>query len=92
MMNAAQVRALFEREAVLLGSRDGVPLYRVVELFGKRAAAFVEATRGDTRIGNTYGIGDFQLPYVTYCGFVQAASYANVEEIGRDRHRVSLQR
>ena len=36
-MNAAQVRAAFEREAILLGREDRVPEDRAVALFGKEA-------------------------------------------------------
>lgn len=37
MLNNTQVKELFEREAVLLGSSDGVPCYRAAELFGENA-------------------------------------------------------
>lgn len=82
MLNSNQVKELFEQEAVLIGGRDGVPLYRVRELFGDRAAGF--AAGGDSNYGgdhSLFGVGDFQLPYVTYTGFQRAASFANVENI-----------
>lgn len=37
MLNKAQVNVLFAREAILLGSKDGVPMERVQELFGQEA-------------------------------------------------------
>ena len=36
-MNAAQVKAAFERESILLGREDLVPEGRAVALFGKEA-------------------------------------------------------
>ena len=80
MLNSTQVKQLFEREAILIGTDDGV--------FGRRAAQF--ACNPRERLGNTFGIGDFQLDYLTYRGFQQAASYANVEEIARAQGRESV--
>ncbi len=39
ILSKAQVDALFQREAVLLGDSDGVPEFRAVALFGKEAVA-----------------------------------------------------
>lgn len=80
MLNSKQVKELFENEAVLIGSRDVVPLYRVRELFGDRAAGFVDG-KYEQKWSNLFGVGDFQLPYVTFEGFQYAASFANVEEV-----------
>lgn len=82
MLNNNQVMELFQKEAILLGTNDAVPLYRVAELFGKRAAGF--AVRGNSLRSpgyNAFGVGDYTLPYLTYEGFKAAASFANVEEI-----------
>ena len=43
ILNKAQVDALFRREAVLIGTEDAVPFFRVKALFGKAA---VEHARG----------------------------------------------
>lgn len=80
MLNNKQVKELFEKEAVLIGSRDAVPLYRVRELFGDRAAGYITLLSNDSRY-RLFGVGDFQCPYVTIDGFQSAASFANVEEI-----------
>lgn len=80
MLNNNQVKELFEKEAVLIGSRDAVPLYRVRELFGDRAAGYLTTAHGSERY-NIFGVGDFQCPYVTVDGFRAAASFANVEAI-----------
>lgn len=81
MLNSNQVKELFEKEAILIGSQDAVPLYRVRELFGDRAAGFAIRSGGWGNGNNLFGVGDFQLPYVTLSGFQKAASFANVEEI-----------
>ena len=81
MLNSNQVKELFEKEAILIGSKDAVPLYRVRELFGDRAAGFAIRSGGWGNGNSLFGVGDFQLPYVTFSGFQNAASYANVEEI-----------
>lgn len=41
-LSKSQVDTLFEQEAVLFGTNDGVPEYRVVELFGQWAATWTE--------------------------------------------------
>lgn len=87
MLNSTQVKHLFEREAILIGTADGVPVYRAAEVFGRQAARF--ACNPRERLGNCFGIGDFQLDYLTYQGSQQAASYANVEEITRVQGRES---
>ncbi len=88
MLNSTQVKQLFEREAILIGTADGVPVYRAAEVFGHQAAQF--ACNPSEYLGSTFGIGDFQLDYLTYRGFQQAASYANVEEIARVQGRESV--
>lgn len=40
MLNNTQIKQLFEREAMLIGTADGVPVYRAAEVFGRRAAQF----------------------------------------------------
>ena len=45
-MNNEQVTALFERECLLIGERDVVPLYRVTEIFGEWAAQWFDQRRG----------------------------------------------
>lgn len=71
------VDELFRREAVLLGSADGVPEYRASFLFGEAAVDFAR------RAGNVngYGIGDFTLMYLSYKGFLDAASFYNVQQL-----------
>lgn len=81
-MNIAQVKALFEREAVLLGSRDGVPDYRVATLFGEAAVRFAHSMDNNSHknvVG--YGTGDYTLFGLSLQGFMVAASYFNVQQL-----------
>ena len=80
MRNSAEVKRLFEREAVLFGTSDGMPEYRAVQLFGEEAVAFAMKTSG----GNGYGIGDFTAMYLTERGVHIAATYLNVKEIEQE--------
>lgn len=41
-LNRAQADTLFDNEAILFGNTNGIPEYRIVELFGEWAAAFIE--------------------------------------------------
>ena len=45
-MNAAQVKAAFERESILLGREDRVPEDRAVVLFGKKAVDYARHLNG----------------------------------------------
>ena len=87
MMNSEQVKALFAHEAVLLGSKDGVPFYRTAEIFGEDAAEYAKRCgrkNNGARMAdyyNAFGVGDYICGYLTYKGFCCAAAYANVLEI-----------
>lgn len=41
-LNRVQADTLFDNEAILFGNTNGIPEYRIVELFGEWAAAFIE--------------------------------------------------
>lgn len=81
MFNSAQVKELFEKEAVLFGIRDGVLVERATELFGSKAIDFASKVAKDWI--NGFGVGNYTAYYLTFAGFQQAASFANVEEIER---------
>lgn len=87
MLNLEQAKALFAREAVFLGGNDGVPVSRAMELFGEKATQFAArlsfVRNGQTQIvySSFFGLGDYQIQYLTYRGFLQAATYANALEI-----------
>ncbi|MBP3312300.1 MAG: hypothetical protein J6L72_08715 [Butyricicoccus sp.] len=82
--NAEQVKAMFNKEAVLLGTSDMVPERRVICLFGNAAA---EHARRLGKLGeyfNGYGNGSFTADAFTYRGFQAAASYYNVSAIQKE--------
>lgn len=81
MLNNNQVKALFEKEAILIGSKDAVPAYRAAELFGAAAAEFVEHLGSNGTYRNRYTAGEYTLPYLNFKGFQAAATYQNIEEI-----------
>lgn len=80
-LNKTQVSALFEQEAVLMGTEDCVPECRAAELFGKEA---VEHARNmdraaPGRYADGYGVGDYTMSVLTFRGFQVAASFHNVQ-------------
>ncbi len=81
MLNSKQVDQLFQQNAVLFGSRDGVPEYRVTELFGEAAANFSIRLNRNGGNHSVYGTGDYGVPYFTYNGFQVAATYTNIQEV-----------
>ena len=82
MLNNSQVKEIFEREAILIGTSDGVPYYRAVELFGQEAADFAKRLCSNQGGASMYGIGeDYALEYFTLRGVQTAATYKNITEI-----------
>lgn len=84
ILNKAQVDALFQREAVLFGSQDGVPIFRVAALFGEGAVKHAQTLSGGCNY-NGYGVGDYTLTYLTIQGFRAAASFSNVQQLREQR-------
>lgn len=41
LLKKEEAEALFEKEAVMMVDRNGVPYYRVIDLFGEQAARFI---------------------------------------------------
>ena len=85
-LNKDQVAALFEREAVLLGTENSVPDFRAVALFGKKAvehAHTMNDSKGDRYVIG-YGIGDYTLLGLAFRGFQAAASFFNVQRLRRE--------
>ena len=83
MMNGTQVKALFEKEAVLFGAVEGVPENKAIELFGNGAVEFSKRLPGTNC--NGFGIGDYTAFYLTYRGFQMAATFVNVQELRKER-------
>lgn len=78
LLKSAEVKDLFQKEAILLGTMDGVPVDRAAKLFGEEAACF--AARYEHG-GNGFGIGDYTLSYLTFRGFQMAATFHNVSAL-----------
>lgn len=85
-LNKDQVAALFEREAVLLGTENRVPDFRAVALFGKKAVEHAHSMDASNPgyYANGYGIGDYTLDALTFRGFQAAASFFNVQRLRRE--------
>lgn len=86
-MNAAQVKAAFDREAILLGAEDRVPEYRAAALFSEGAVEHAHRLNGETTLGryvNGYGVGDYTLFALTYEGFRAVASWYNVQLVRKE--------
>lgn len=83
ILNKAQVDALFQREAVLIGTEDVVPAFRAAVLFGESAAKHAQSLPVG-RYSNGYGVGDFTLMYLTLRGFQAAASFYNVQQFRKE--------
>lgn len=78
LMNKAQVAELFQREAVLLGSRDVMPEVRAIELFGVRAVNFAKQMRDTHETCVGYGADGYIAFGLNLYGVQLAASYCNV--------------
>lgn len=85
-LNKAQVAALFEREAVLMGSEDMVPEHRAAALFGKDAVEHAKSMdrAAHARYTNGYGVGDYTMFALTFRGFQAAASFYNVQLLRKE--------
>lgn len=85
-LNKDQVAALFEREAVLLGTENCVPAFRVAALFGKDAVKHAHSMNASKPgyYTNGYGIGDYTPDALTFRGFQAAASFFNVTKLRKD--------
>lgn len=80
MLKEQEVRQIFDKEAVLIGTKNAMPMYRVKEIFGEKAAEFAYHFNNLAH-ANGFGIGDYTVSYLDYKGFQLAATYCNVEEI-----------
>ena len=80
ILNKNQVDALFQREAVLIGTEDAVLAFRAAALFGADAVKHAQRLHSG-RYSNGYGVGDCTLVYLTFRGFQAAASFYNVQQL-----------
>lgn len=86
LLKKEEAEALFEKEAVMMVDRNGVPYYRVIDLFGEQAARFIaENTKPDGwlkpgRDGNGFGECSAERPLINYLyksGFIKVVSEHN---------------
>lgn len=72
------IKKIFDKEKILIGSKDAVPRYRAVDIFGEKAVEFSECLSRRGSNSSLYGIGDYDLYFLTYSGMEVAATYANI--------------
>lgn len=82
-LNKSQAYELFQRESVMIGDDDVVPVFRAAELLGERAVKFVE-NHFDRRYSNGFGVESYTLNYLTLQGFLRAVSYYNVQQLQQE--------
>lgn len=88
-LNKEQAEVLFERETVLMGTENRVPIYRALALFGQDAVNYGKKLdeRLDVRRlvhhSNGYVLG-FIIASLTLRGFQAAASFYNVQLLRKE--------
>lgn len=82
MINKEEAKKLFEKECVLIGRNDVITAETVKRLFGSEAYEFAKRIN-NMQNTNAYGIGDITIEYLTYNGFLSAATFCNIKEIDK---------
>lgn len=89
--------ALFDDEAILFGNANGIPEYRIVELFGEWAAAFIEkhicyngymVVRVDYNVWDDNGSAHSEIRFFSRAGFYKIVSEHNYRAC-LEAHRTS---
>ena len=88
-LNKDQVKALFDKEAVLLGAENMVPDFRAVSLFGQEAIDHAHRMNAGHPgyYANGYGVGDYTLTALTFHGFQAAASFFNAQLLKKETEK-----
>lgn len=76
--NKAEVDELFNENALLIGSRDVIPVDRATLLFGKKAVEYAGKWGVDR---SSYGLGEKESIAITFLfrqGFYKAVTYYNI--------------
>lgn len=81
LLNKERAIKLFSEEAILVGTSDVIPEFRMREIFGDAAVDFAKRLSPDSF--NGYGNGSYTMYYGTLIGFQIAATYNNVTIIER---------
>ena len=86
MLNSEQAKAMFAREAILIGDSDAVLYDRAAQVLGEKAAEFAKDFGCKPgKYASMYGLGgDRQFRFLTLQGFMAAVTYANLEEAEQD--------
>ena len=86
LLKKEEAEALFEKEAVMMVDRNGVPYYRVIDLFGEQAARFIvrhQSPDGWLQTGrdcSAFGECSAERPLINYLhksGFIKVVSEHN---------------
>lgn len=86
ILNLKRARELFEEERMIFGNPGGVPLIRIAELLGDAPAKYagrLDRTKGFGPYTGIFGVGSYQCEYLTWEGFLQAVTFANVLRIAQ---------
>ncbi len=76
ILTKAEAEELFNTEAFLIGSVNGIPVQTVAELLGEEASNFPKVNGSSA---NIYGLGgDRQYKYLYLKGFMEAVTYHNL--------------
>lgn len=80
--NLAMVKELFAHEAVLIGSSNAVPFHRAAVQFGEENVMRVRSSKPGGEYWNEFYLDEIQIvSFLTYRGFVEAASFFNVQQL-----------
>lgn len=87
-LSKAQADALFNKECILIGSRDAIAEFRMVELFGEWLASwaeehskhegFLQGGRDFNSYCSVFGGEAHEIRYFTITGFYKAVTHHNV--------------
>ena len=79
-LQEADLKPLFQKEAVFIGNKDVIPVERACRLLGKKATEHAKRMGRGGEYHNMYGVdaGSYQQEYLTYNGFKEAVSYYNI--------------
>lgn len=79
MFTQDAIKELFKDVSIYVVDRYVAPMERCTDIFGEKATEFA-AHLELAKYASSYGIGYFQLNYLTEKGFNIAATYCNIAE------------
>lgn len=90
-LNLQQAKDLFNQECVVIGNDNVLPIFRAVELFGRKTGEWIEECTGLNgflaagKDQNWWSIGSVHVEYLTYSGFLKVVSHHNSATLARLR-------